>query len=83
MEPDSSVRETYRNVLAYAVAMAGNDVLLAERLGVNVLQLRNWISGIERIPVEIFLKTVDVVIAATPEEIRRSARRRVEGDGAP
>jgi hypothetical protein len=72
MERDSSVAETYRNVLIYAMAMVGNERLLAERLGVNPQQVLDWTNGIEPVPAAIFLKTIDVVVAATPEDIRRS-----------
>lgn len=72
MERDSSVRETYRNILIYAMAIVGNERLLAERLGVNPQQVLNWTNGIEPVPVDIFLETVDAVVTATPEDIRRS-----------
>ena len=81
MERDSSVRETYRNILIYAVAIVGNERLLAERLGVNPQQIHNWTNGIDPVPVEIFLKTVDAVASATPEDIRRS--RQVFTNGNP
>ena len=72
MERDSSVGETYRNILIYAVAIVGGERLLAERLGVTPQQVLEWTNGIEPVPAEIFLKTVDAVITATPEDIRRS-----------
>ena len=72
MERDSSVRETYRNVLIYAMAIVGDERLLAERLGVSPQQVLNWTNGIEPVPAVIFLKTVDVVVTATPGDIRRS-----------
>lgn len=64
--------ETYRNTLTYALALVGNERLLAERLGVQVQQVLNWTMGIELVPPEIFLKAVDVVLAATTEDIARS-----------
>jgi len=42
MERESSVGETYRNVLTYAMAIVGDERLLAERLGVNPQQVLNW-----------------------------------------
>lgn len=72
MERDSSVPETYRNILIYAMSIAGNERLLAERLGVSPQQVLNWTNGIEPVPAAIFLKAVDTVVAATPEDIRRS-----------
>ena len=79
MEPDSA-RETYRKTLIYAVAMVGNERLLAERLGVNAQQVLDWTNGIEPVPAAIFLKTVDVVVTATPEDIRRSRQVLTNGD---
>lgn len=64
--------ETYRNTLTYALAIAGNERLLAERLGVKVQQVLNWTMGIEQVPTNIFLKAVDVVLAATADDIKRS-----------
>ena len=72
MERDSSARDTYRNILIYAMAIVGNERLLAERLGVNPQQVLDWTNGTEPVPVEIFLKSVDAVVTATPEDIRRS-----------
>lgn len=65
---------TSRDLLVYAWAIAGNERLLAERLRVKVPQVLNWTMGIEPVPPEIFLKAVDVVVGATPEDIRRSRR---------
>ena len=81
MERDSSVGETYRNVLIYALSIAGNERSLAERLGVNPQQILDWTNGIEPVPAAIFLRTVDVVVAATPEDIRRSGQ--VFSNGTP
>lgn len=64
--------DTYRDLLTYALAIAGNERALAERLGVKVPQVLNWTAGIEPIPTAIFLKAVDVVLASTAEDIRRS-----------
>ena len=65
-------RETYRQTLVYALAIAGNEITLAVRLDVTVPQLQIWLGGIADIPTEVFLRAVDVVVAATTEEIARS-----------
>jgi DNA-binding transcriptional regulator YdaS (Cro superfamily) len=67
-----SQNETYRNLLTYALAIAGSERELAARLGVSVPQLLSWTMGIEKVPTDVFLSAVDVVLAATAEEIRRS-----------
>ena len=80
MERDASVSETYRNVLIYAMAIVGNERLLAERLGVKPQQVLNWTNGIEPVPAKIFLKTIDVVATATPEDIQRSRQVLTNGN---
>ena len=83
MERDSSDGKTYRDVLIYALGIVGSEQLLAKRLGVKPQQVLNWTNGIEPVPAEIFLKTVDVVVSATPEDVQRSrlaATRRSQGD---
>jgi DNA-binding transcriptional regulator YdaS (Cro superfamily) len=82
MERDPSVGETYRNVLIYATAMVGGEQSLAERLGVSAQQILDWTTGIEPIPTAVFLKAVDVVTAATPEDIRRSRQAFTNGSSS-
>jgi hypothetical protein len=68
-----SHRETYRNTVTYALSIAGgSERRLAERLGVRVGDLVNYLAGVEEVPTEIFLKAVDVVLAATAEDIRQA-----------
>ncbi|MEA3194846.1 MAG: hypothetical protein QOD26_3179 [Betaproteobacteria bacterium] len=59
-----SRRHTYRTVLVYALAIAGGEVWLAELLQVSLPTLIDWLGGIDPIPTEIFLKAVDIVLAA-------------------
>lgn len=54
-------QETYRNTLAYALTIAGNERELAARLGVGVAQIANWLSGDAEIPDGIFLALVDLL----------------------
>ena len=80
-----SQNEAYRNTLTYAMAIAGSERSLAERLGVQVQQLLNWTMGIEHVPTDVFLKAVDVVLTATAEDIQRSReilirRQQLPGD---
>ena len=65
-------RNTYRNTLAYALAIAGGELELAELLGVRVPQLENWLNGVDDIPDRVFLAAVDVIVESSPEAIRRS-----------
>ena len=63
--------------------MVGSEQVLAERLGVTAQQVLDWTNGVEPVPSEIFLKTVDVVVTATPEDIRRSRHGLKNGNLSP
>jgi hypothetical protein len=68
-----SHRETYRNTITYALSIVGgSERQLAERLGVRIGDLVNYLTGVEEVPTEIFLKSVDVVLAATADDIRHA-----------
>ena len=67
-----STRDTYRDTLAYALAIAGSEQALAEKLRVAVPQLENWLGGVDEIPDRVFLAAVDVVADAPREAIARS-----------
>jgi hypothetical protein len=58
--------ETYRNTLRYALALAGGEVALAARLNVSVVQIRNWLEGVEPVTDDTFLRVLDVVIYTSP-----------------
>jgi DNA-binding transcriptional regulator YdaS (Cro superfamily) len=60
-----STHETYRNTLARAVNIVGDERQLAARLGVSVPQIENWLNDVEQIPDGVFLAIVDVVASAT------------------
>jgi len=60
MEPQR--RETYRNTLKRALAIAGSADALAARLKVSRAQLQHWLDGAEPIPIPSFLDAVDMVI---------------------
>lgn len=72
--------DTYRDTLLYAMAIAGSERALAERLQVRVGMISTWRFGIEPVPHAVFLKAVDVVLNATPAEISRS-RQLLARDG--
>lgn len=65
-------KETYRNTLRYALAIAGSELNLSVRMKVTVSKLRIWLDGMEAVPDAAFLAAVDVVVGATPAEIARS-----------
>ncbi len=65
-------RETYRNTLHYALAIAGGELTLCVRLKVPIAVLRNWLAGIEAVPTGAFLDAVDIIGSATATDIARS-----------
>ena len=65
-------RETYRNTLQYALAIAGSELALAVRLRVTQAELTLWVDGREPVPDTVFLKAVDVIVRASPADIARS-----------
>ena len=65
-------RETYRDTMAYAVALAGSERLLAQALKVTTPQLENWLRGVDEVPDCVFLAAVDMIIASPRESIARA-----------
>ena len=68
-------RDTYRDTLFYALAIAGSKADLARQLGVSAAQLRDWLDGVDEIPERIFHAALDVVIESSPQAIWRSRGR--------
>jgi len=67
-----STRDTYRNTLTHAFAIAGGEIALAALMNVTVAQIENWLNGIDDIPDRVFLDAVDVVVQSSPEARARS-----------
>ena len=65
-------RQTYRDTLMYAIAIAGGELELARHLGVALPQLRMWLDGVDAIPDRIFFAAIDVVIGSSRDAIARS-----------
>jgi hypothetical protein len=78
-------RDTYRNILQYALAIAGSEPALAVRLRAPIVRLRLWLDGGVPIPDTAFLDAVDLVVSATRTEIARSREAfiRFPGSDAP
>ena len=65
-------RQTYRDTLFYALAIAGSERELAGHLKVTLRQLKDWLDGVDAIPDAIFDATLDLVIDSSPQAIFRS-----------
>jgi hypothetical protein len=68
-------RQTYRDTLAYALAIAGSDRELAGQLSVTTRQLQDWLNGIDDIPERIFHGALEVITASSRRAIWRSRER--------
>jgi hypothetical protein len=53
--------EIYADVLRDAAETIGGEALLADFLGVKRAQLRDWRNGIGDPPMEVFLRSLDVI----------------------
>jgi len=67
-----SDRDTYRDTLFYALAIAASEQELAEQLRTTVLQLKNWLDGVDAVPEQIFHAALDVAIRSSRQAIGRS-----------
>ena len=65
MEVPLGTRETYQKTLMKALAVAGDETALARKLRVPVHSVVGWLLGEQPMPTDIFLRTVDIVLAAT------------------
>jgi hypothetical protein len=68
-------RDTYHKTLVRACIVAGDEVELAKQLDVPVDVLVTWLLGDKPVPPQIFLRAVDVVLAAQKQHIRAVERR--------
>jgi len=49
--------------------IAGDETALAKRLGVPVPAVVDWLLGNRPVPTDIFLRAVDVVLAASKQHV--------------
>jgi hypothetical protein len=62
-------RDTYHKTLIRACIVAGDETELATQLGVPVAAVVDWLLGDRPVPVAIFLRAVDLVVASNKEHI--------------
>ena len=55
------MRDVYARTLERAAVIEGGEQALAQRLKVTPSHLSLWLQGVERPPVEVFLRAVDLV----------------------
>lgn len=51
-----------------ACMVAGDKTLLAQQLGVPLPAVSDWLSGESPVPAEVFLRAVDIVLAANRKQ---------------
>jgi DNA-binding transcriptional regulator YiaG len=65
-------QDHYRKTLRYAEALAGSPAQLAHLLDVDSKLLSAWFRGTQAVPEDVFLKLIDIVLAATKKDLERS-----------
>ena len=67
-------RETYRNTLAQACLALGDENALAKKLGLSMEQLLPYLMGTSRIPDDLFLKAVDIVLESHGKRVEKNGQ---------
>jgi hypothetical protein len=62
-------RATYQRTLLTACSIAGDETELSALLGIPIEQVIDWLVGDQPIPPDVFLKAVDMVLAAGRKQI--------------
>jgi len=62
-------RDTYQKALIQACIVAGDETALAAKLGVPVMTVVDWLLGEKQVPVDMFLRTVDILLASNKQHI--------------
>ena len=63
-------RQTYSKTLMRACIVAGDETALARQLRVPEAAVVGWLLGETRVPDEIFLRAVDLLISRNEQQIK-------------
>lgn len=63
-------RDTYQKVLVQACLAAGDEETLAKKLDVPLSNLVDWLLGHRKLPTDVFLRAVEIVLARPKDEVR-------------
>lgn len=62
-------RAAYQRTLIQACLIAGDETLLAEKLGCPVQTVVDWLLGEREVPIDTFLVAVDIVLSHTRQQV--------------
>jgi DNA-binding CsgD family transcriptional regulator len=65
-------RDIYQRTLVRACVVAGDETALAKKLGVPTERLLGWLLGDTALPIDVFLRALDIVLARSTEQVRRN-----------
>lgn len=65
-------RDVYQRTLVRACMVAGDEAALAKELGVPVERLVGWLLGDSALPIDVFLRAVDIVLERSKAQVRRN-----------
>lgn len=60
-------RDIYQRVLARACLVAGDEAALAKSLGVPTKRLIGWLLGDQKVPIDMFVRALDIVLTRANE----------------
>ena len=64
------MRDTYQKTLVRACLVLGDETTLAQRLGVPLPSLVDWLLGDRPVPADIFLSATDIVLDSHRQQVR-------------
>ena len=67
-----AARDTYRRTLIEACYIAGDEIAFAERLNCPLPAVLDWLIARRTVPVSVFLKAVDIILARNAQQIRET-----------
>jgi hypothetical protein len=65
-----AARDTYRRTLIEACYIAGDEMAFAERINCPLPDVLDWLIAKRSVPVAVFLKSVDIILARNARQIR-------------
>jgi len=67
-----AARDTYRRTLIEACYIVGDEIAFAQRLNFPLPEVLDWLIAKRAVPVAVFLKSVDIILARNAQQIRET-----------